>query len=582
MIILGLSNNDYAGACIIKDGLVTAAAHEERFTRVKAHNVFPYHAMNYVLAENEIGLDNVDYIAYGWNAGFDPERYSELYFDRIAEVTQDESEYLPYLHKRLTDEVNHDRPKRAEFESFIRENHLDGKVLYIEHHESHAHAAYLCSPFSRAIAISCDGRGDFQSLTVTQCEGDHFEVLQRESMFDSLGYFYGRITQLLGFKPNCHEDKVTGLASYGDPERLLSLMETLINIDEEGRIRAHFGEGYLPSYHHNYEILERAISGEKPEDVAAAAQRHLENILMKLIRQYVDREHPNNLCLAGGVFGNVKLNQKLRSIDGVENVYILPCMGDDGLPLGAAVCAVHRLNGTRVSMPTMKLGPAVAESDGIIRYLDDKAEFSYLHLSEDQTIIAILLAALHSDLISGIVKGRMEFGARALGNRSVICRAQDSSVNIWLNQRMKRTEFMPFAPMTADIFATDCYVGWQPDQIAAQFITMTYDCTTYFKHRCPAVTDIDGTARPQIITKDSDPFMHQLLVAWEGVSGEPGLINTSLNTGEEPIVNEFCQALSYLEEQVIDLLVFNHDLVVWRSDDQHVAAALQNNSYSNQ
>ena len=239
-------------------------------------------------------------------------------------------------------------------------------LFYIDHHESHANAAFLCSPFDEGITISCDGRGDFQSFTLSKFSHNKFDVLQRETTFDSLGYFYGRITALLGFKPNRHEGKITGLAAHGDPTKLIHKMRKLIDIDQNYRIRAKFEDGYLPSYNNNYQQLKFLFNGDKPEDIAAAAQAHLEHILTTIVQQYVSKEHPQNLCLAGGVFGNVKLNQRLRELDGVKNVYVLPAMGDDGLPLGAAICCLFELTGARLKVPSMKIGPDIKPSEEII------------------------------------------------------------------------------------------------------------------------------------------------------------------------------------------------------------------------
>ncbi|HCK4566086.1 TPA: carbamoyl transferase, partial [Pseudomonas aeruginosa] len=173
-----------------------------------------------------------------WNAGFDAGRHLDLYLDRVLEEARERPEGLPHLRKRIADEMANDKAKRGEFDAFVRANGLCGKVEYIDHHECHALGAFVCSPFDEALTLTCDGRGDFQSLTVTHYRADGGEaVLQRETSVDSLGYFYGRITRLLGFKPNRHEGKITGLAAFGDAEKLLPLMNDMIRL-ENGRLRA--------------------------------------------------------------------------------------------------------------------------------------------------------------------------------------------------------------------------------------------------------------------------------------------------------------------------------------------------------
>jgi carbamoyltransferase len=568
MIILGISNNDYAGACLIINGKIFAAASEERFTRVKAHKVFPAKAIEYVLSQAELELKDVDKFAYGWAAGFNKDKHLELYFDRIVEGCLQDPKSIPCLRKRLTDEINNDVEKRNEFDSYLASHHIQEKAYYIDHHEAHAHAAMLCSPFENGLTISCDGRGDFQSFTISQFDQGQFKVLQRETSFDSLGYFYGRITALLGFKPNRHEGKITGLAAHGNPTKLLHKMKQLIDTDDSGRIRAKFNCGYLPSYHDNYDLLNSLFEGDSKEDIAAAAQQHLENILQDVLAKYINVNAPVNLCLAGGVFGNVKLNQRLREMPGVKNIFVLPSMGDDGLPLGAAVVALFELTGKRAQTDTMKLGPAINVDDELPPVLANP-KYQALRGSQSE-IVRTVLSALKNNQILGLVRGRMEFGPRALCSRSIICSAKDSSINQWLNQRMNRTEFMPFAPIIADVYASDSFVGWDDSHIASHFMTVTYNCTDYFAQSCPAVTHIDKTARPQVITQQSDPFMHQVLVGWEELSGEPALINTSFNMHEEPIILNVDNALRNLDRGVVDILVINEELLVWKTDSDHV------------
>ncbi|MCD9515632.1 carbamoyltransferase [Photobacterium carnosum] len=564
MYILGISNNDYAGACLITDNQIIAAASEERFTRIKAHNTFPHKAIAFVLHEANLNLSQIDKIAYGWASNFSKDKHLELYFDRIVETCQRDPSEIPVLRKRLKDEIFNDIEKQNEFNNFLINNNILDKVVYIDHHESHANASFLCSPFEDGLTISCDGRGDFQSFTLSKFKNNKFEVLQRETTFDSLGYFYGRITALLGFKPNHHEGKITGLAAHGNPIKLLHKMKKLIDIDKSYRIRAKFNDGYLPSYYDNYQQLESLFLGDKPEDIAAAAQNHLENILTEIVKQFVSKDYPQNLCLAGGVFGNVKLNQRLRELEGVRNIYILPAMGDDGLPLGAAICVLFNMIGKRIQTPSMKIGPLIESSEEIIKLISNKYEYI---ISNQHDIITKSINLLKNNKILGFAKGRMEFGPRALCNRSIICSAKDITINTWLNERLNRTEFMPFAPIVADIFAKDCFIGWCNDHIASHYMTMTYDCTEYFKSHCPAVTHVDSTARPQIITQKADPFIHRLLVKWEQLSNEPALINTSFNIHEEPIVCTVEHALANLNKGIIDALIFNENLIVWKNKD---------------
>jgi carbamoyltransferase len=201
------------------------------------------------------------------------------------------------------------------------------------------------------------------------------------------------------------------------------------------------------------------------------------------------------------------------------------------------------------------------------------SQYPQLAYSRPANLIETLVEALRENQVLGMFKGRMEFGPRALCNRSIVYHPGDASANDWLNQRMERTEFMPFAPVTAVEHAEACYVGWREHQVAADYMTMTYDCHADFRARCPAVVHVDGTARPQIIRPQADPFMHALLHAWHARSGQPALINTSFNRHEEPIVCAPQDALGALEDGMVDLVVLGESLLVWRKGENAFARA---------
>ena len=563
MKVLGITNNDLAGACLVQDGEIVAAVSEERFTRTKDHKTWPARSIEYVLREAGIPLGEIDRVAYGWCAGFDAGKHLLLYVDRVAEEARNRPEGVAHLRKRVADEIRNDQAKRAEFDEFVHASGLRGKEVYVDHHESHGLGAFLCSPFDDALVLTCDGRGDFQSLTVTHCSAEGEEVLQRETSVDSLGYFYGRITKLLGFKPNRHEGKITGLAANGDPRKLLPLMRKMIDITEGGAIRARTGDYYQPSYDGYSRKLLDEIAAHDPADVAAAAQAHVENLLTAVVARHIRKVPSGNVCLAGGVFANVKLNQRIAETAGVGTIYVLPPMGDGGLPLQAAAVVSYRETGLRHRVPTMALGPDAAISEGRLEeILADYPELRFRRV--DHTLRQLLVQALDKDKVIGLYRGRMEFGPRALGRRSVIYRTDDPSMNDWLNKRLNRTEFMPFAPITAEELAPECYQGWAPDQPSALFMTITYDCHERFAKTCPAVVHVDNTARPQIVRSADDPFLHGLLLAWYERSGQAALVNTSFNKHEEPIVGSHRDALDPLRDEIVDLLVVDDVYLVWK------------------
>ncbi len=561
MLILGITNNDTAGACLVHNDRILSAVHEERFTRKKKHKIWPHQSIDFVLGKNGFTINDIDMIAYGWKAGFNEDYCLNLYVDRIVTECIRNPDNIDALQKRVSDELENDRETRAEFDRFIVTHHLKNKVRYIDHHDSHAWGAWLCSQTEKSLVVTSDGRGDFQSLTIRLIDKGQEIVLQRETTIDSLGYFYGRITHLLGFTPNKHEGKVTGLAAHGDPQPALPLMHNMIDMVGQ-RLIANCGDYYQPSYHGYSDRLLKEIVKYAKQDIAAAAQFHLESIISCLITPYIKQFNISNVCLAGGIFGNVKLNQKVRQIAGVNNIFVLPCMGDKGLPLAAAVTAAWRENAVRCNLETMALGPDFSDEyiHNLLKNTDD------LDCIQPNNISDIAIDMLQSNCILGLVRGQMEFGPRALCHRSIIYHAQDPSLNKWLNDKLQRTEFMPFAPVTTENLADICFKDWKKGDTAAEYMTITYDCHPILKEKCPAVVHTDNTARPQIIKKDRDPFMYQLINRWWELTGQPCLVNTSFNRHEEPIINTPEQGLSVLRNDIVHAVIIN-DKFIFRKKD---------------
>lgn len=554
--ILGVTNNDDSSACLIINGKIIAAVQEERFSRIKGHKGWPHKSIEHVLKAANMSIDEVTDLAYGWSAGFNPELHLNLYTERLREVDSDDTVTWNCINDRIHNEIKNDKSARSEFVDFANTSGFNGSTHMLDHHETHALGAYICSGFDDALVVTCDGRGDFQSLTVTDYTQLNARVLQRETSTDSLGYFYGRITKLLGYLPNRHEGKVTGLAAKGNPETCMPLMQKMISL-ENGRLRANCGPWFQPYYDQFSEELRLEVAKYRPEDIAAAAQKHLEDLITAIVSNHIAADRPRNVCLAGGVFGNVKLNQRIRELPGVNTVYVLPCMGDGGLALAAAVAASAKKYRTSPDLDTMALGPDHDDTDAIGGELSRDGLRVYGANIQDEMIDLI-----GQSKIIGVVRGALEYGPRALCKRSIIFHARDKSINDWLNKRLNRTEFMPFAPITPENLAHLCYNQWSVDDRSAHSMTMTYNCTDLMKEMCPAVVHVDGTARPQIISEKADPFLYELLNKWFQLTGEPSLINTSYNRHEEPIINTPQEAATTVHDGIVEALFINDQLVV--------------------
>lgn len=559
MTILGIANDETASACIIKDAELIAAASEERFTRVKMDNSWPENAINYCLSKAGISLQEIDAITYGWSAGFNAEEQLLPYFDRIVHEVKNNPDGLDIFRERIDTEIQQDRKKRDEFWAFVDENNLKDKAFSYDHHESHAYSAYSCSPFENSLVVTSDGRGDFMSFTVSYMTPEETTFHYRGSSADSLGFFYGRITGLLGYRPHRHEGKVTGLAAHGNPQKLLPYMKQMIDV-KDGKVYGKPGELYRPFYTNYSDTLQNLIDENTPEDVAAAAQHHLEKCIKKIVSYWVEKTGAEYVCMSGGVFANVRANQCIMEIPGVKNVFVQPQMGDGGLCVGAAAQHLYQQDVPKVVMNDVYLGPEYSD-DEIRKALEATSGIVYEY-KDDTSGDAV--QALENNEVIGLYNGRMEFGPRALCNRSIIYHCKDTSVNDWLNERMDRTEFMPFAPVTLEELADRCYKGWQKDHIASKYMTITYNCTAEMAENCPATVHIDGTARPQIITEEYNPKMYRLLKAFYEKTGGLSLINTSFNRHEEPIVNKPQEAIEALTSGMIDVLVIG-GFVVKRS-----------------
>jgi len=553
MWFLGIVNAEVSGACLVKNNEVVAAASEERFSRIKNDDAWPSMSIDYVLSHQKIKLSDVDYIAYGWG-DFNSKKHLLMFFDRVVEEALNNPDHLPIFRDRVKGEIVQDEKRNKDFLEFILKNNLQQKTIYIDHHECHAFSAFACSPFDKALVLTSDGRGDYQSFTVGVYDNNTYKVINRFSSIDSLGFFYGRITSLLGFKSNRHEGKVTGLAAYGDPSKYLPLMEKMISYKDR-RIIAHIGPYYRPWQHDpifSEEVL-NIIREAKREDIAAAAQQHLENIVISLTEHYLKETGLKNVCMAGGVFANVSLNKKIFDIPQVDNIFIQPHMSDGGLALGAAVGAAFKLTGKKVKLENMYLGPEFDE-DEIFAVINND-DFIIDRLPDEESKIDSAISAIKNNSVVGWFQGRMEHGPRALCHRSIFYHCNDKSVNDWLNKRLQRNEFMPFAPVTAVELADRCYNNWRPDHIASYYMTVTYDCTEEMINNCPAAVHIDKTARPQIVSEKSEPTVHKLLLKWYKETGGLSLINTSFNKHEEPIVCSPNDAVQALKEDIIDVLI---------------------------
>ncbi|MBI21946.1 MAG: carbamoyl transferase [Chloroflexi bacterium] len=552
--ILGVANANVSGAALIIGDKTVSAISEERLSRKKNDRCFPINSINYVLSNSNLDISDIDFICCGCWKGLDvPEYVETVVKDAITYFKND-----PASEKIVIDKIR----VSAERDEFFKNELVDGltnmgfdssKIFMYDHHTSHAYTAFYASQFEESLVFTLDGRGDFKSGTVWLASRDSgLQLIDSINMLDSLGVFYGYITKFLGFKPNRHEGKILGLAARGNYETVLPIVSRMINY-ENGRLIGKIGDNFTAWNTGSIPSIENELKTHSREDIAAATQYWLEELTLKYITPIVQKYNIKNISLAGGVFANVVLNQRLIEIDGVENIYVFPHMGDGGNALGGAMIkAVEEGVNLEYPMKDAYLGPSFDNSEIESVLEKHSKELYYENVSNQKMKLAAEL--IHEGKIVGWFQGRMEYGPRALGTRSILARATDSSINDSLNNRLSRTEFMPFAPVTMKEHAKAYYIDWKPEHFCSNFMTITYNCTDLAKSKTPATVHVDGTARPQIIDKGTNPEYYGVVEEYYKISGIPSIINTSFNNHEEPIL---CKP----EDAVRSILLRNVDVM---------------------
>ena len=576
MKILGISDGMTGGAVLLEDGRVVYAVHEERLTREKMATGFPRESIKKVLEDTHTAPGEIGAIAVATLNEFFREKaiaydgwllreqapLKELLLN-TASVVNRVVGVRPFLQESYYDVKSYlGKARRNSIETLLRKDWgFTCPVKFINHHYAHACSAYYTSGLVDATVITMDGAGDNSSSHVYHVQNGHFRRLWNITSFDSIGNYYAYVTHLCGFKAQKHEGKITGLAAYGEPV-YAGLLKQFIAFENKGTVNRG-GVFYWAAV----KALEKALPRSyKREDLACSMQQVLEEIGCSYIDHWVQKTGCSDLALAGGVFANVKLNQRVHELKSVGTVFIHPGMGDEGLALGAAfaLAGMLRPESDATTRPEILsdvyFGPEYGENE-IERAIAQeglKAEY----VLDIERRIAELLA---QGCVVARFGGRMEYGPRALGNRSILYHTTDPTINDWLNKRLKRTEFMPFAPVTLEEYADQCYQNLAGARYPARFMTVTFDCTSWMKENCPAVVHVDGTARPQLIDRETNPSYYRIVDEYRKITGLPSVINTSFNMHEEPIVCSPGDALRAFLDSGLDVLALDNFLL--RSPD---------------
>jgi carbamoyltransferase len=557
--ILGLSCYYHdAGVVLLKDGNIVFAAQEERYTRKKQDDRLPVSATAKALGFAGITIDDIDAVGFY-------EKPMLKFFDRILStyfktwplgLRQYQMAMQEWMHTKLW------IPQQIE-----KELGYKGKIFYVQHHESHAASSFYCSGFEDATTVTVDGVGEWATTTIGYGKGKKLDLKKEIHFPHSLGLLYSAITYYIGFKVNSAEYKVMGLAPYGEPKYVDQFRE-LITIKDDGSFNLNMK--YF-TYEHGLKMTGKKIETlfgqptRKPEsdltqfhkDIAASVQKITEEAMLKICKHAKEICPSDNLCLAGGVALNCVANGEILRSGLFKDIFIQPAAGDAGGALGVALAVWHKKFDGQRSPRINDVFWGTEYSDDAIRSLLDAEGLPYESLDES-TLIDRVSSLLEGENVIGWFQDRMEFGPRALGNRSIIADARNKANWKKVNLKIKfREDFRPFAPTvleenTSEYFALDC---------ESPYMLLVADVHPEKREVIPAVTHVDGSARIQTINEAQNPKYYNLIKAFREKTGCAVIINTSFNVRGEPIVESPKDALNCFLNTHMDYLVMGNILI---------------------
>jgi carbamoyltransferase len=554
--IIGISSHFHdAACCLLQDGEIIAAAEEERFSRRKHDPRLPRAAFKYCLEQGGISVRQVDCISY--------------YEQPVAKLSRQISMTLPdwSRNSHLVSRLDARRPERE-----IREIlGYEGRIHFVSHHEAHAASAYYFSGFEDAAILTIDGVGEWETTTYGLGKRGKIKIFESVNFPDSLGLLYSTITQYLGFEANEGEYKVMGLAAYGRPVYADRIRGLVVNYPG-GQYRLNLQYFDFQSLDRTYADKLCSLLGEparQPEaeikefhwDVACSLQVVLEEIIMQKVAHLWDETRCNNLCIAGGVALNCVANARIRREGPFSRIFIQPAAGDAGGCLGAAALAHQNITGKSLLPRTLEhvyLGPGYSSED-IALLLDSSGIDAVDFRGREGDLMQTVANELAARKVVGWFQGRMEFGPRALGARSILADPRDPQMRDRINELVKKREsFRPFAPSVLESRAAEHF----EIDFASDFMLETTSVISQLD--LPAITHVDGSARVQTVDEKKSPRFANLLKAFEDRSHCPILLNTSFNMRGEPIVCSPIDALVCFIRSGIDMLVLQ-DFLVYRS-----------------
>lgn len=588
MKILGLScfYHDSAAALII-DGQISAAAAEERFSRQKHDNTFPGLAIDYCLKESGLAINELDAIAFYEKPIWKFERILSQHLDNF-----------PKSHRAFFDTFSSWLNQKLSVERILKEEfNYYGKILFVPHHLAHAAESYQLSPFEQSSIVNLDGVGEWATTTVGKGEGVEIDIEQEIRFPHSLGLFYSTMTAYLGFRVNNDEYKVMGLAAYGDPDKYADKFDQLISIHSDGSFSLEMKyfdyswAQHMPSKA-LVELFEKPIRKKDSElsqahkDIAAGLQAKLEEVVFQLLEKVHENHQLDNLCLGGGVALNSVMNGKILRETPFKRLYIAPDPSDAGGAMGAAIHTwlnqawnsetqrEYKKKTTEKKSAKKKLSARLRLAKNFSPYLGpgfswsqlknilEENELKYKYFSDRQEFLDKVVSLIRKQKIIGWFQGRMEWGPRALGNRSILTSAVGPEIQDILNAKVKHREmFRPFAPVILKEAVSKYFEADQPLPEITDYMLAVYPFKKGVTADIPGVVHINQTGRLQSITREDNPLYYDLIKTYEKKEGLPILINTSFNVRGEPIVCTPQNAIDCFLGTGIEVLVMDQAIV---------------------
>ena len=568
MNILGISCYYHdAAAVLISDGRIVAAAEEERFSRKKHDSGFPKKAIDYCLKEDALSSSDLDYVVF-YEKPF--RKFHRILISSLSTFPKSYASFREAIRLWMTQKLW----IKSEIASYLKLP--EDKILFSEHHLSHAASTYFPSPFKESAILTVDGVGEWATASYGVGKSNKIKLLKEIHFPKSLGLLYSAFTAFLGFEVNEGEWKVMGLAPYGKPKYQKELWQTVgLNADGSFSLNFdYFSFHYSDRYSYSQKLVDLLGPPVDPKnshlvtprsaDIAASIQAVTEELLLNMAKNLKKISQSDNLCLAGGVALNSVANYRLLKESGFKNIFVQPAAGDSGGALGAALYVYHHVlnRQNRTAMDRACFGQEFDE-ENILHYLKNN-NLHYRRLTNDQ-LVDFVSSLIMKGKVIGWMQGKFEWGPRALGHRSILADPRNPKMKDIINAKVKfREAFRPFAPSVLSDQAPNVFelptsnYKLLTNHYPLRFMLYVVPVKPAWRKKVPAVTHADNTARPQLVFKDTNPLYYNLISAFHRKTGVPLLLNTSFNLKGEPIVASPADAYSTFKRSGIDILVMGN------------------------